>query len=221
MLPAMIKVFWRAEDVPRGAGVIGSCGGQPLLHLTEAPDCRLCGAPMPYFFTLDVSGVLPGRHLSLFYCVSCTGSTVPAFPATPVSRPISAAEARSLQTDYRLYLHEPERPQVEVASPLVETPVYGKASRADAYGGSKIGGTPTKYWGAADGNIHRLLLQIRALDDVVFPRRPGTPRQQAYKLLSDDPEFHDAEHYRLVNGIPIYIFATHDEESAFLVTGRF
>lgn len=221
LLTLMQKVFWKPDDAPSGSKVIGQCGGQPKLALNESPSCKKCGAPMPFFFTLDVSDVLPGKFLSLFYCVSCTGSTVPVFPLTPISEPISSEEALSRQTDYRIFLHANESPASAVYSPLIETPVLGKKSTTHAYQFSKIGGTPTKYWGKDDGNIHKLLLQIREFEDVTFPKQAGTPQQQAYKLFADGPEFRDWDYYKLVGGIPVYIFATYDEQEAFLVTGRF
>ncbi|SMB97693.1 hypothetical protein SAMN00790413_06130 [Deinococcus hopiensis KR-140] len=176
---------------------------------------------MPYFFTVDVGEVLSGKLLSLFYCISCTGSTVPEFPQTPVSSPILADEAQALQKDYRLYLHTDEHPQGNAFSPVVEKFIYGKSSRAAGYQFSKIGGTPTKYWGKDDNNIHKLLFQIREYDYVRFHLQEGSPMQQAYKLFDGDPELREENDYMLIAGIPIYIFATHDEKAAFLVTGRF
>lgn len=218
----MLKVFWQEPDAPRDSRIIGSCGGQPQLNVGDhSPACLKCGALMPYFFTVDVSDVLPGKLLSLFYCISCTGNTVPEFPATPVSSPISGAEAQEVQKDYRLHLHSAEPRSDDVFSPLIHRPIFGKTPRSNRYQFSKIGGEPTKFWGAEDGNIHKLLLQIRESDDVRFARSSDSPKQSAYKLFDGDPDFIEQEHYILVNGIPVYIFATHDEQAAFLVTGRF
>jgi hypothetical protein len=218
----MLKVFWEPENAPRGAKVIGQCGGQPPLNLMdESPICRVCETPMPYFFTVDIGEVLSGKLLSLFYCISCTGNTFPDFPQTPVSSPILTDEAQDLQKDYRIYLHTEQQPQGNPSSPILKKTIHGKYSKAAGYQFSKIGGTPTKYWGKDDNNIHKLLLQIREYDTVSFNRREGTPRQQEHKIFDNDLDFREENDYILFNGIPIYIFAAYDERSAFLVTGRF
>lgn len=219
----MIKIAFEEKNLSRSATLIGQLGGKPNLYRPVVyPKCTICDNNLAYYFTLNLDTVCKDTYCSVFYCIKCTGNTVPMLPEN-LHLPVSAEECQALQREYRVFLHKNEIWSGEIFSPLIPSSIHGAVSQTEKFSQSHIGGIPSDKE-LIDSKCGTFLFQIRETRGLKFPTVPGSPNQQAYILFSDDEEFPERGYYTLVNEIPLYFYSSCSESGemcGFLITGRF